>query len=109
MPRFKTNQILSKVVNYGDRLVGHSAGKLSNLANNLKNAKSMGVKGVPSESITRAERLAHVAKGRSLQTRIKTIAGVSAGVGAGFLGLHKYHQHKDNKILARIDKMYEVG
>jgi hypothetical protein len=52
------------------------------------------------------ERLARKARSESTNTRIKTGVGV-VGVGtAGFLGLHKYQQHKDEKIMARINQMY---
>lgn len=107
MPKFNTNKILSKVVEYTDRLSGHSARKYENLAGSLKNAGRMGVKGVPEATKLRANRLTDVAKGRSFQTRLKTGVGVVGGSTAGFLGLHKYHQHKDNKIMERIDKMYQ--
>lgn len=54
----------------------------------------------------RAKRIAQVEAGRSFQTRVK--AGLGAGVvaGGGFLGLHKYHQHKDSEIMRKINEMY---
>jgi hypothetical protein len=106
MPKFNTNAILSKVVDYTDRLAGHSARKYENLAGSLKDANKMGVKGIPESAKIRANRLTEVAKGRSFQTRLKTGVGVVAGGTAGFLGIHKYHQHNDNKIMERIDLMY---
>jgi hypothetical protein len=50
--------------------------------------------------------MAKVEAGRTFQARAK--AGVVGGALAtgGFLGLHKYHQHKDNQILKKIDSMY---
>lgn len=107
MAKFTANKILGKVVKYGDNLIGKSSRQYSNTASALKGASGLGIKGVPGTTILRADRKAQVAKGRSFQTRVKTIAGVGLVGGGGFLGLHKYHQHKDNKILERIDKMYQ--
>jgi hypothetical protein len=107
MPIFTSNQILSKVEKYGDRLIGHSARKLKSMTDGVHLAKEMRVKGIEQRALTKTDRLANVARGRSTQTRVKTGLGVATATTAGFLGLHKYHQHKDNKILARIDKQYE--
>ena len=53
-----------------------------------------------------AQNAADEAAKRTLHARVKT--GIGAGVvgTAGFLGIHKYQQHKDNAILAKIDQMY---
>lgn len=107
MSKFNANRILSKVMTFGDNLAGHSARKYSNTAAALRNAPNMGIKGITSTAVRDAERRARVAKGRSFQTRVKTGIGTGLALGGGFLGLHKYHQHKDNKILERIDSMYK--
>jgi hypothetical protein len=96
----KANLYLSKAVKFVDRISGHSAREWKMKSNILSEASKKHI------TPKRAERKAHVETGRSFQTRAKT--GVVAGaVGAGgFLGLHKYHQHKDNQILKKIDSMY---
>ena len=109
MAKFNSNQIISKVIKYGDRLIGYSAGKLKNAATVMHEAEGMGIRNVPESVITRSRRLAEVAKGRSTKTRIKTGLGVSTATIGGFLGLHKYHQHKDNKIMERIDNNFKVS
>lgn len=109
MPKFNSNQILSRAVKYVDRLAGVSAKKYSNAASTLKGAKSMGINGVPESAVLRASRMAKVESGRTFQSRVKAGVGAAAATGAGFLGLHKYHQHQDNKILEKIDKMYYKG
>jgi hypothetical protein len=111
MAKFTANQIISKIHTFGDRVAGISARKAATHAAffNPKNyTGKFKVKIDPSQT-TRTERIAHVEKGRSFQARVKGAVGGAAAVGTGFLGLHKYHQHQDNKILARIDKMYEEG
>lgn len=108
MPRFNSNQILEKAINYGDRLVGHSARKYENAANVMRDAKGMGIKGVSSEAITGSRSLSEKAKGESFRTRLKTGLTAVTGISGGFLGLHKYQQHKDNKILERIDRDFKV-
>lgn len=54
----------------------------------------------------RAARMAKVESGRTFQSRVKLGLGAGAATAGGFLGVHKYHQHQDNEILKKIDKMY---
>lgn len=96
----KTNLYLSKAIKFIDRLSGQSAREWRVKADVLRDAAKKGI------TPQRAERMAHVAKGRSFMTRAKTGTVAAAAGTAGFLGLHKYHQHKDNQILRRIDSMY---
>jgi len=106
MPKFNSNQILTKALDCGDRMIGHSARKYENAANVLRDADGMGIKGVSIGAIRGSRKLSEEAARASLHTRIKTGLGASIGLGSGFLGLHKYHQHKDNKIMERIDSSY---
>jgi hypothetical protein len=96
----KANRYISKVVKFLDRLSGHSAREWKVKSDILSHAAKKGI------TPQRAERRARVEAGRSFQTRAKTgVVGGALGT-AGFLGLHKYHQHKDNQILKKIDSMY---
>lgn len=98
----KANIYLSKATKMLDRLSGRTARDWKTTAKTLgEHAKTHKV-----ATPKRAERMAKVEAGRSFQTRAKVgVIGGAATVG-GFLGLHKYHQHKDNQILKKIDKMY---
>lgn len=109
MPKFNANKIINHIANYGDRLVGSSARKYKNQYEVLRDIGNNGIRsGVSNQAVLRAKRLADTSSGRSMQTRVKTGVGAISAVGTGFLGLHKYHQHKDNKILERIDSMYKT-
>jgi hypothetical protein len=107
MPKITSNKLLGKVVGFANRVAGVEARTFKNQAKVLAEAKNLGRLGVPASTIQRAARMSHVSSGRSFQTRVKAGLGTTAGVTAGFLGLHKYHQHRDNKILERIDNMYK--
>lgn len=96
----KVAGLLGKSIRFADDLIGHSAGKLRQEADVLSRAEARGR--TAKQALGEADEVAK----RSLRARVKTGIG-AAGVGtAGFLGLHKYHQHKDNAILSKIDSMY---
>jgi hypothetical protein len=110
IPKFNANQILSKVHSMGDRLMGTSARRYEATASALKSANTMGLNGsrkISDSSIHRMDRLAEVERGRSTQTRVKAGVGVGVTATTGLFGLHKYHQHQDNKIMQRINAMYD--
>jgi hypothetical protein len=89
-----------KVISFADDLIGHSHGAFKAEAETLSRAQALG------RTAKDALHDTAQAKDRMVKARVKTGLGV-AGVGtAGFLGLHKYHQHKDNAIMAKIDSMY---
>ncbi|MNK10008.1 hypothetical protein D3C87_280180 [compost metagenome] len=94
------NRYLGKVLRGLETVSGKRAKDWSNRADVLREAAAN--KTTP----IRAKRMAKVENGRTFQSRIKAGVGGAAVTGAGFLGMHKYHQHQDNKILAQIDKMY---
>jgi hypothetical protein len=96
----KTNLYLSKALHFADRLSGTSAREWKMRSDILNHAAQQGI------TPKRAERIARVQAGRSFQTRAKTVAGTGAVAAGGFLGLHKYHQHKDNEIMRKINEMY---
>lgn len=89
-----------KVIDFTDDLIGHSASILKQEADILARAE---VKG---RSASQALGEASDAHSRMVDARTKFGIGVVGAGTAGFLGLHKYHQHKDNAILAKIDSMY---
>jgi len=94
------NRYINRIAKFGDELVGYSAGKAKAKATL---ASEMAARG---QTPGQLHRIADRKAIESRNTRIKTGIGATIGVGSGFLGLHKYHQHKDNAILAKIDSMY---
>jgi hypothetical protein len=100
------NKILKKIVGFADDVIGRKANIAKTRYKVLKDSANFGRVGVPKETIQDAKHSAKYRAAKTFQARVKTGVGVAATTGAGFLGLHKYHQHKDNKILAKIDKLY---
>ena len=96
----KINRYLAETVKFLDRLSGHSARDWKMQSEVLTKAEKEGT------TAARAKRQAIISAGRSFQTRAKAGATTAALGTSGFLGLHKYHQHKDNQILKKIDSMY---
>lgn len=90
-----------------DRLAGTTARDSETVARVLNSRNSGLYSKTPSSLKTRANRVAEVDRGRSTQTRVTTGLVGTGAVGGGFIGLHKYHQHKDNRILQQIDKLYK--
>ena len=96
----KTNQYISKAVNFLNRVSGKTNRDWKTKLRVMEDLERKPM------TLNRAKRLAEVEKGRTFQTRVKTgLIGTTAAT-AGFMGMHKYHQHKDNQILKRIDRMY---
>jgi len=97
----KLDKSLSAVLGWGDRILGHSAGKAKNTLRILRESTSLGG-GIPQSTLRAAEGIAKDQSKKSLHTRINT-GLVTAGVGtAGYLGIHKYQQHKDNQIMKKL-------
>ena len=90
----------NKAVSFVDDLLGHTHSNLRAEANTLSKAEALGRKA--KDAIKDTED----ARSRMIKARVKTGVGL-AGVGtAGFLGIHKYHQHRDDAIMRKIDSMY---
>jgi hypothetical protein len=96
----KTNLYLSKALKFLDQVSGHSARDWKVKSTVLAEAQKKGI------TPLRAQRKADVEGKRAFKTQLKTGVGIGAAGTAGFLGIHKYHQHQDNKILKKIDNMY---
>jgi hypothetical protein len=105
MLKINKQQLLDRVIRYGDRLTGHSKGKYQHISSALKEAPNVGIRNIPEGATRKADRLLKNESKAVLRTRLATGLAVGVAGGSGFLGLHKYHQHKDNKILERIDSM----
>lgn len=91
---------LDSVIRFADDVIGHSARNLKQEADVLARAAAQGR--TPKMALAEAAE----AQKRMISSRTKLGLGVAAGGTAGFLGLHRYHQHKDNAILSKIDSMY---
>lgn len=96
----KFNRYLSKTINMLDSVHGKTSKEWATKARVLNEAKVTGL------TATRASRKAKVSNGRTFQNRVKLGVGGGVALTGGLLGLHKYMQYQNNKILARIDKMY---
>jgi hypothetical protein len=94
------NKYLSKTIKMLETVSGKRARDWTNRAEVLREAAEKGT------TPLRAKRMAHVETGRTAQARIKTGVGAAAAVGTGFLGVHKYQQHQDRKIMEKIDELY---
>jgi hypothetical protein len=105
MAKITSQRLLDKVVKYGDRLTGHSKRRYDSISHALKDAPNVGIRNIPSTAVRKADRLSKDESKRVVRTRVGTGLSIAGVAGGGFLGLHKYHQHKDNKILERIDNM----
>ena len=105
--KFTSAHLLHKATKLADRVSGHSARKFENINQALKAAKGAGIKGISPKAHSSAERLARAARSSSTKARYKTGIATAAVGTTGFLGIHKYQQHQDNRILAKIDKMYK--
>jgi predicted ATPase len=91
---------LDKAIGFVDDVLGHSHGRLRAEASTLAHAEARG------RTAAHAIADADAAKARMINARVKAGIGAAAVGTGGFLGIHKYHQHKDNAIMAKIDQMY---
>lgn len=97
----KSDGVINAVFGLGDRLIGHSAGRAKNIHNSLKDATLLGG-GIPSSTMRKAKELSDAASLASRNTRIRTALVVGGTGTAGYLGIHKYQQHKEDKIMQKI-------
>jgi hypothetical protein len=94
------NKYINRIAKFGDELVGHSASKARSRATLASEIAARG------QTPGQLHRIADRKAVESRNTRVKAVVGTGLTAGAGFLGVHKYHQHRDNAILAKIDSMY---
>ena len=91
---------VTNVGNFAESLLGTKARKLTSEAEVL--ARHAALKNSPAK----VHAMATDATSRTRDARVKTGLGLGAAGGAGFLGIHKYHQHKDNAIMERLNQMH---
>lgn len=104
-----STKILNKIVQYGDHLIGNTSRRLKGDLGALQRHKTSGAKGIHQSTIDHVSDLSNAATASTRKARINTALGAVGTLGGGFMGISKYHQHKDNKIMERIDKMYETN
>lgn len=97
----KVDRVLSTIVGYGDRLIGHSASKAKNTLRVLQESTHLGG-GIPQSTLLAAKKLSGDASQKSFNTRVKTGLTVAGAGTAGYFGIHKYQQHQDNKIMRKL-------
>jgi hypothetical protein len=99
------NKFLNKVVEYGGHMTGSTTRKLGRDIEALRRFEYLGNHGVPRSTILHAEDLLGRAKTDSIKARVGTgLSAAALGTGA-YLGMKKYYQYQDNKILEKIDRM----
>ncbi len=97
----RVDSAIRHVRSWGDNLAGISARKAKNRLNVFHESSHLG-EGIPKSTFNAAQAEAKDLSQKSLNTRIKT-GLTAAGVGVtGYLGIRKYQQHKDNKIMQRL-------
>lgn len=92
--------LLGKAVYFGQSLLGTRRDKAINLANSLAEAQVR--KLTPQTAQAIADKEAY----ETSKARVKAGLGLAGVTTGGFLGVHKYHQHQDQKIL---DKLHQMG
>ena len=92
---------LSSAADFGERLLGRRAAVLRHEADVL--ARNAGLGRSPADLQALAEQEAKATR----NARIQAGLGAAGLGGAGFLGIHKYHQYKDNAIMDRLNRMHE--
>jgi hypothetical protein len=95
------SQGFSKAMDFGENVFGGRARQLAHEADILAKNEALG------RSARDVHNLASSAAKQTRDARVKAGLGV-AGIGsAGFLGIHKYHQHQDRAIMDRLNRMYD--
>lgn len=94
------NGAVTAVGNFAENVIGSKARKLTSEAEVL--ARHSALKNSPAK----VQAMAADATSKTRDARIKTGLGLAAVGGSGFLGIHKYHQHKDRAIMDRLSQMY---
>jgi hypothetical protein len=92
---------LRKVINFAEDVAGFKAKRLKDEASILTEAAI--TKRTPKAALDEASQ----ASKRMVEARVKAGIGAAGVLGAGFLGVHKYHQHKDDVLMKKIDSMYK--
>ena len=90
----------NKVVGFVEDVIGRNHATLKNKAATVAEAEA---RGLTSKMLFSQADAAGI---RKVNARVGAGIGAAAMGAAGFLGIHKYHQHKDNAIMAKIDSMY---
>lgn len=99
------NKFLNKIVEYGSHMTGSTTRRIGRDVEALKRFEHLGRHGIPRSTILHAEDLLGNARASSLKARVGTGLGLAAAGSGTYLGMKKYHQYQDNKILERIDRM----
>lgn len=95
--------ILDKAISFGENVAGIPYRNLAHEAAILSKAEAQ------KRTAKQAFEEAAIAKANTSRSRLQAGLGAVGIVGTGFLGAHKYRQHKDEEILRRIDSIYQQG
>lgn len=91
----------SGVIDFGEHVLGGKARTLKHEAEVLARHAASG------RTAADLQGMATAAAKQTRDARIKAGLGAAGVGGAGFLGVHKYHQYQDRAIMDRLNRMYE--
>lgn len=92
---------VSGALDFGENVIGARARNLAQESAVLSKHQAAG------RSAADLQRWASTAAKQTRDARVKAGLGVAAVGSAGFLGIHKYHQHQDRAIMDRLNRMYD--
>lgn len=90
---------INRIGNFAEDVIGSRANKLA------VDADALARHSVAGNSPKRVRDMANEAAAITRNARIKAGLGAAGIAGAGFLGVHRYHQHKDRAIMERLNAM----
>jgi hypothetical protein len=94
------NNALNSAGDFAGKVFGGKARQLKSDAEVL--ARHAAARNSPGK----VQQMAEEAAKETRNARLKASLGAGAVAGAGFLGIHKYHQHRDDAIMRKINSMY---
>ena len=103
----KPNKILKFLSNTGKGLTGSRVRDLAKVRDGLAKARDLNIKGISPRSSVHTNRLLKVETARRNNTRLATAAGIGGVTFATAGALHLKHTNQQNKLLKKIDSMYD--
>lgn len=90
---------VNRIGNFAEDVIGSKANRLS------ADADALARHSIAKNSPQKVRAMANEAALQTRDARVKLGLGAGAALGAGFLGIHRYHQHKDRAIMERLNAM----
>ena len=90
---------ITRMGNFAENVIGSKANKLA------ADADALARHSIAKNSPQKVRAMANEAAMQTRDARVKLGLGAGAALGGGFLGVHRYHQHKDRAIMERLNAM----